>query len=81
MATIRALYDGVVLHPLDRVELPDGATIEFEPRIVVPTGPTTPDPEATAWLENVSRSWTEDWADPREDIYTLDDGEPINGPR
>ncbi len=28
------------------------------------------------WLEFINQSWAKDWSDPREDIYTLEDGEP-----
>ena len=80
MGTISAVYDSGVLRPLDHVELPDQATVEFELRVVGPID-TTPDPdEAGTWLASVDRSWASHWDDPREDIYTLDDGEPLNSP-
>ena len=28
------------------------------------------------WEQGVAREWAADWDDPREDIYTLTDGEP-----
>ena len=31
----------------------------------------------TAWAAFIAREWQEELADPREDIYTLEDGEPI----
>ena len=34
-----------------------------------------------AWAEGVAREWTEELANPAEEIYTLDDGEPVDGPR
>jgi hypothetical protein len=30
------------------------------------------------WSQGVAEIWARDWNDPREDIYTLKDGEPIN---
>jgi hypothetical protein len=30
------------------------------------------------WMELIAREWEEDLADERQDIYTLDDGEPID---
>jgi len=33
--------------------------------------------EEAAWAEGLAREWAADWNDPREDIYTLDDGEAI----
>ena len=33
------------------------------------------------WMAGVSREWEADWLDPREDIYSLEDGEPVNAPR
>ncbi len=36
---------------------------------------------AESWMSGVSREWADDWNDPRENIYTLDDGKPVDGPR
>ena len=33
------------------------------------------------WQEAISHIWAADWSDPREDIYTLEDGKPIDEPR
>lgn len=32
--------------------------------------------EAGSWSRAVIQLWARDWSDPREDIYTLEDGEP-----
>jgi hypothetical protein len=32
--------------------------------------------EDGSWSRAVIRLWARDWSDPREDIYTLEDGEP-----
>lgn len=29
------------------------------------------------WSKAVAHAWAADWSDPREDIYTLDDGKPV----
>lgn len=33
------------------------------------------------WPTGVSRDWAADWSDPREDIYTITDGEPVDESR
>lgn len=48
--------------------------------IVLPSDPTASDNEETdtsQWMIGVSREWFEEMNDPREDIYTLADGEPV----
>ena len=30
------------------------------------------------WSAAVAAAWAPDWSDPREDIYTLGDGEPVH---
>ncbi|MBI3822230.1 MAG: hypothetical protein HY289_06065 [Planctomycetes bacterium] len=37
------------------------------------------DDEADDWARGVAEIWARDWSDPREDIYTLDDDEPVEG--
>ncbi len=34
-----------------------------------------------AWADGLSSEWSADLGDPRQDIYTLDDGQPVNAPR
>lgn len=36
------------------------------------------DAEATDWTRGVARAWADELADPRQDIYTLADGEPVD---
>jgi hypothetical protein len=43
--------------------------------IVVPAT----DAGGQAWTEGISREWADELANPLEDIYTLGDGEPVNG--
>jgi hypothetical protein len=33
------------------------------------------------WQALINDSWVKDWSDPREDIYTLEDGKPSHEPR
>lgn len=33
------------------------------------------------WRALINQAWARDWSDPREDIYTLEDGEPSHGAR
>jgi hypothetical protein len=45
--------------------------------VIVPTGPQE-DAEA-AWMTGIARDWAEELADTRQDIYSLEDGEPVDG--
>ena len=42
--------------------------------------PTDTEDEA-AWMRGVAREWRDELSDSREDIYTLADGEPVDGSR
>ena len=33
-----------------------------------------------SWVAGIARTWADDLADPRQDIYTLEDGEPVREP-
>ena len=51
----------------------------------VPPGPVTvwiaassEDDAGQAWSQGISHEWGEDLSDPRQDIYTLADGEPVD---
>jgi hypothetical protein len=37
--------------------------------------------EDASWTAGVNREWAEDWKEAREDIYTVNDGEPLEVPR
>ena len=43
--------------------------------------PTTEEDEDRDWLDLINHSWATDWSDPREDIYTLEDGKPSHESR
>jgi len=49
-------------------------------RVTIETLSPVPDLEEDWWANEVAQSWAQEWSDPREDIYTLEDGEPVNGP-
>ena len=34
-----------------------------------------------AWARAIAAAWAAEWSDPREDIYTPEDGEPVEEPR
>lgn len=36
------------------------------------------DAAGSAWTRGIAREWADELADSREDIYTLDDGQPVN---
>lgn len=31
-----------------------------------------------AWMQGITREWAAELGDPREDIYTLEDGKPLD---
>jgi len=33
------------------------------------------------WMRAVASEWSEDLSDPRQDLYTLEDGQPLDGAR
>jgi hypothetical protein len=38
--------------------------------------------EPGSWARAVGQAWLAEWSDPREDIYTLEDGQPVrHGPK
>ena len=54
----------------------------------VPAGPVRlivllPDEDegGIAWPEGVTREWSDELRDSRQDLYTLDDGQPVNALR
>jgi len=54
----------------------------------LPTGPVRlivlspgEDETGNAWARGVSKEWSDDLQDARQDIYTLEDGQPVNAPR
>lgn len=54
----------------------------------VPAGPVRlimllpgEDDAGRLWAEGIASEWSTELSDPREDIYTLDDGQPVNAAR
>jgi len=39
------------------------------------------DEAGIAWTHGIAKEWTEELQDTRQDIYTLEDGQPMNAPR
>ena len=39
------------------------------------------DDAGSAWAGGLSAEWSEELADSNQDVYTLDDGQPVNAPR
>jgi hypothetical protein len=80
MVAIRGHFDGKVIVPDEPVDFPRGqALIVHIERDHAK--PTTDDGADTAWTEGVAREWEAELSDPREDIYTMEDGEPVDDPR
>jgi hypothetical protein len=74
MNAIELLGDVDERHEL-RVQVPSG----------VPTGPVrvivlVPDEDeaGAVWHQGIANEWAAELSDSREDIYTLDDGRPVN---
>ena len=36
------------------------------------------DEAGSLWASGIAREWSNDLSDPQQDIYTLDDGSPVN---
>ena len=54
----------------------------------LPTGPVRlivllPDEDEAdgAWTQGISKEWANELSDSRQDIYTLQDGQPVDAPR
>ena len=54
----------------------------------VPSGPVqlvvlvpAEDDAGIRWTQGLATEWADDLADSRQDIYTLEDGKPVDGPR
>lgn len=39
------------------------------------------DEAGSTWAQGVATLWADELGDKRQDIYTLDDGQPLNAPR
>lgn len=50
-------------------------------RVIVLTPETEEEAVEQAWMEGISREWAAELLDSREDLYTLEDGEPVHAAR
>jgi hypothetical protein len=50
-------------------------------RIIVLAQETDEEETDALWMQGVAREWADELADTRQDIYTLEDGEPIDAAR
>ena len=50
-------------------------------RVLVLLAEAEEDDAGKFWSQGIAREWAAELADEREDIYTLEDGEPINAAR
>jgi hypothetical protein len=50
-------------------------------RVLVLVPEADEDEAGEFWMQGVAREWAAELADEREDIYTLDDGEPVDKTR
>jgi hypothetical protein len=49
---------------------------------VVILPPSTPEDDVgEGWMAGIAEEWQEELADPRQDIYSLSDGVPVDGSR
>ena len=39
------------------------------------------DEAGCAWTQGIAQEWSDELRDSRQDIYTLEDGQPVNAPR
>lgn len=77
MRTIELIGDIDIQHKLSAIapaELPIGPV-----RLMVLVADE--DDAGTAWAQAIARDWTDELADPAQDIYTLEDGQPIDAAR
>ena len=77
MSAIELIGDVDDKHEL-RVQVPSEVPAG-QVRVIV----LVPDEDETGavWHEGVAREWASELSDSREDIYTLEDGQPPNAPR
>lgn len=50
-------------------------------RVIVLTPETLEEEAEATWMSGIAREWAGELADERQDIYTLEDGEPVDAAR
>ena len=78
MKTIELIANVDEQHRLS-VEVP--ADVKPGPVKILLALPTDAEEQDGWWQEAASHIWAAEWSDPREDIYTLEDGKPEDEPR
>ena len=77
MPEFRILGNVDAAHHLS-ASVPDGiGPGQVEIVLIVP--PTDEDDAGAAWMEGIAREWQDELCDPLQDIYTLEDGDPVDG--
>ena len=79
MKAIERLAEVDAQHRL-QVFLPE-SVLPGQVRLIVLTPEPEEDEAGRAWMKGIAHEWAEELADTREDIYTLEDGEPIHATR
>lgn len=69
-------------------DIDDQHRVHAEVPAELPTGPVRlivllPDEDdaGIAWAQGVNGEWLDQLRDQRQDVYTLEDGQPVNAPR
>jgi hypothetical protein len=81
MHTIRLRATVDEHHRLTAQAPPTVAPGPVEIALLVQSSIGTEDDAGEAWAEGIARQWAEDLGDPRQDLYSASDGEPVNAPR
>lgn len=79
MKTIELIAEVDARHQL-QATLPNNV-LPGKVRVIVLTPEPDEDGSGRAWMAGVSHEWASELLDPREDIYSLEDGEPIHAAR
>jgi len=61
-----------------RAQVPEGFPVGSVRVIVLAS---EEDEAGAVWAAGVASEWSAELSDPSQDIYTLDDGQPVNAPR
>jgi len=74
---VNAIYEDGLFRPLEDVDLPNQERVRL---LFLPESKTASDDDLSAWAIALLAKRSPSFAflaDPREDIYTLEDGEPM----
>jgi hypothetical protein len=61
-------------------DVPDGVR-PGQVRLIVLLPDAEEDEAGDLWTRAVAGEWSEELEDPRQDLYTLEDGQPVDAPR